>query len=192
MASPRCATEGCEKAPHAKGWCNVHYMRMKRTGQADKARPWIRDLEERMEFYTARNEQSGCLEWTGTVLENGYGYMSKTLSGTHAPHRHAWAVANGPIPRGAWIDHICHNRRCVEPRHLRLANVVQNGTNRAGANRNSTTGVRGVHRHQGGFRVRMQFKGKHHDGGVFSTLAEAEVTAKQMRDALYGAYAGRG
>lgn len=192
MAAPGCAVEGCPKPHHSKGWCNKHLMRWKRTGQVEKARPWISDLTERMSFYTSRNVESGCLEWTGTLLANGYGYMSKTLSGTHAPHRHAWVVANGPIPEGAWIDHICHNRRCVEPSHLRLADAVQNGTNRAGANRNSSTGVRGVHRYKNGFRVRMSLKGEWYDGGLFSTVAEAAVVAEKMRNDLFGAYAGRG
>lgn len=192
MSARTCNAKGCPNRHHAKGWCNKHHMRMKRTGQVDEARPWISDLEERMEFYTERNSVTGCLEWTGALLTNGYGYMSKTLSGTNAPHRHAWAVANGPIPEGAWIDHACHNRRCVEPKHLRLANAVENGTNRAGANKNSSTGVRGVHRYKNGFRVRMSLEGKWYDGGLFSTIPEAARVAEQMRSRLYGAYAGRG
>lgn len=192
MANVSCKAKDCERPYHGKGYCSLHLARYRRTGQVENARPWIRDPEERLVAYTKRDDATGCLVWTGTVLANGYGYMSKTLAGTNAPHRYAWASANGPIPDGAWVDHICHNRACVEPSHLRLADAVENGANRAGANSNSSTGVRGVHRHKDGFRVRMSRRGKYFHGGVFSTLDEARAVAEKMRSDLFGAYAGKG
>lgn len=36
----------------------------------------------------------------------------------YMPHRVAWVLANGEIPKGLVIDHVCRNRLCVNPAHL--------------------------------------------------------------------------
>jgi HNH endonuclease len=36
-----CSVEGCDRAVRARGWCNRHYARWRRTGQLE-ARPWER------------------------------------------------------------------------------------------------------------------------------------------------------
>jgi hypothetical protein len=33
-------------------------------------------------------------------------------------HRVFWEDANGPIPEGCEIDHLCRNRGCVNPDHM--------------------------------------------------------------------------
>lgn len=42
-------------------------------------------------------------------------------------HRIAWLLAHGPIPGDLTIDHVCLNRRCVNPSHLRLLTRAENG-----------------------------------------------------------------
>ena len=41
-------------------------------------------------------------------------------------HRIAWEALRGPIPSSLTVDHICHNRRCVNVDHLRLLSNVDN------------------------------------------------------------------
>lgn len=43
-------------------------------------------------------------------------------------HRVAFLAVNGEIPDDKVVDHICHNRRCVNPEHLRLLTNVENAT----------------------------------------------------------------
>jgi rhodanese-related sulfurtransferase len=41
-------------------------------------------------------------------------------------HRAAWESANGPIPEGMTVDHMCRNRRCINVDHLRLLSNTDN------------------------------------------------------------------
>lgn len=61
----------------------------------------------------------GCWLWTGSISRDGYGRVNARAEfGTTLPHRIAWIVANGPIPSGMELDHLCAVRRCVRPDHL--------------------------------------------------------------------------
>lgn len=54
----------------------------------------------------------GCHEWHGAMLAGGYGMLVQ--KGKHmTAHRHAWALAKGPIPDGMNVLHHCDNKRCV-------------------------------------------------------------------------------
>ena len=41
-------------------------------------------------------------------------------------HRAAWVAVNGQVPLGMTIDHMCKERRCVNPDHLRLLPNYEN------------------------------------------------------------------
>lgn len=56
----------------------------------------------------------GCWEWSGEVYVVG-GYTK--LKGLRA-YRVAYEDAKGKVPKGLSIDHLCHNKLCVNPEHL--------------------------------------------------------------------------
>jgi len=63
-----------------------------------------------------------CWEWTGQISPQGYGMAWWNPAKTTA-HRifYAWLCGALPCGRGnADIDHLCRNRRCVNPVHLEL------------------------------------------------------------------------
>lgn len=74
---------------------------------------------------------SGCLEWTGSMLRKGYGRVQHDRARRLA-HRVAFALHNGREP-GPELDHLCHNRRCVNVAHLREVTHKQNMENGANA-----------------------------------------------------------
>ena len=68
-----------------------------------------------------RADRSGgpdsCWPWTGPVGANGYGHFCFEGRATTA-HRAAYALAVGPVDPGHHVDHLCRNRKCVNPAHL--------------------------------------------------------------------------
>lgn len=59
----------------------------------------------------------GCWEWQGWLTPEGYGYIG--LDGRTVPvHRYSYELLVRPIAEGLTIDHLCRNRRCVNPNHL--------------------------------------------------------------------------
>ena len=60
---------------------------------------------------------SGCWEWTGAIDRCGYGQVSID-GGMTVAHRVVFAALRGAIPDGRELDHLCRNRRCVNPDHL--------------------------------------------------------------------------
>lgn len=187
-----CSVAECGRTCKAKGVCEKHYMRLRRTGHLGSARHISFDRAEAFAVRVERDAATGCLVWTGAKTPAGYGLMTRGGGGMVGAHRYAWERENGPIPTGAQIDHICHRRDCVEASHLRLADAPQNGWNRSGANRNSATGLRNVHREKKRFRVYAHRDGVRHDRGLFDSINEAAVAAENLRREIFGPYAGRG
>lgn len=189
MTQRICSIEDCGR-PHRKyGYCDAHFQRSVRG--ADMSAPIQQRHYAPSQALSARTRTEGeCLVWTGSINDMGYGLI-KVGGVVLRAHRYAWEAKNGPIPDGAVLDHICHNRRCVKVSHLRLATVAQNVWNRTGAQKNSSTGVRGVTQLPGGtYRVRVTRHGVTHQSAGYKTVAEAQTVAEDLRAEMFGLFAG--
>lgn len=89
---------------------------------------------------------TGCMEWTGSKMKNGYGRFG--LNRDFGPavwfaHRMAYTYWVGPIPEGMDLDHLCRNRACVNPDHLepktRRDNLLASGSLSFAAKRAAVT-----------------------------------------------------
>jgi len=139
--------------------------------------------EER--FWSKVNKTEDCWEWVGTIAANGYGRLKVDYKHKSA-HRLAYEFANGPIAEGMEIDHLCHNKACVKPGHLRAATRKQNGENRQGAAAsNKHSGVRGVVKERGRWAARVKHNGVPHIFGYFYTIEEAAEAAAKGRASLF-------
>lgn len=151
----------------------------------------IEDLSVDLDRFWAKVDKSGeCWEWTASRTHNGYGEFRVWREGKYTlirSHRLAYVLTHGLIPEGMQIDHICHNRACVNADHLRLATPRQNHENLSGPIGNNTSGVRGVFRALRGkpWRAAVGHEGKQIHLGKFDTREEAEAAAIAKRNEIY-------
>ena len=70
-------------------------------------------------------EVGDCWNWTRALDRDGYGRFR--LNGSYVRvHRLSYELLVGPIPENLVIDHLCRNRRCVNPDHLEIVTAVEN------------------------------------------------------------------
>ena len=128
-----------------------------------------------------------CWVWTARVGTHGYGEFR--IPGCALAHRYSWARENGPIPKGLEIDHICRNRLCVNPSHLRCGPHKQNAENLSAAAHpiNTTSKYRGVSlkKDTGRWRAQVTHQRKQYYGGTYETEEEAAEAARQLRNRLF-------
>lgn len=125
---------------YARGRCQTCYGRyrrkLKRSGEFTLILVHGLPLQRLM----ARMEPGpdGCLLYTGTLNNVGYGQIS--VSGTPAlAHRAMYELTVGAIPDGLFLDHTCHNRdafcmggptclhrRCINVDHLEPVTGAEN------------------------------------------------------------------
>jgi hypothetical protein len=68
---------------------------------------------------------TNCIESKKSITSNGYSRIRVNDKNIQA-HRWAWELVNGQIPDEFVIDHICRNRKCVLPEHLRMVTQQKN------------------------------------------------------------------
>lgn len=140
-------------------------------------------LEDR--FWSKVEKSSTCWNWTAGLTSAGYGAY-KLAGSVHYAHRLTYEASEGTIPQGLFIDHICWNRRCVRPSHLRLATHKQNMENLSPRKLPSRTGIRGVFPgRRDTYKAAVKHQGRVYYLGTFTSLEDANAAVVAKRNELF-------
>lgn len=123
----------------------------------------------------------------GTVSPRGY-LRIKVNDTVYMAHRLAWVYVYGDLPDGLFLDHINRNRLDNSIANLRLANRYENAANR-GANRNTASGVKGVHQCKGRWQARIKVAKQELYLGSFNTMEEASAAYADAAERFHGEFA---
>jgi hypothetical protein len=78
-----------------------------------------------LDFVLLPEDSEGCWLWIGLKEKNGYGILDVNGKTTTA-HRFSYEIAHGPAPTGFDVGHLCNNKSCVNPLHLKAMTTSEN------------------------------------------------------------------
>lgn len=192
-----CSAHGCNRDVNCKELCKHHYDKSRRESHLGHARRMARRVKDKPNVKTAaeflrdlgRSPSDDCIDWPYSVMSNGYGTVRFEGRVTTA-HRAALIVWKGyppsPEHQAAHEPLICHNRKCVNPRHLSwktkseneadklLDGTVPKTVNSPSRNKSGHTGVH-FHKASGKWRATIHVGRKPTSLGSFNCLAAAVV-----------------
>lgn len=127
-SKPICSVAGCGNISYLKNLCQSHYQRNRRHGTPTGGGvSWgvpVRWLEA-----LVAAPPDHCVEWPFASNGNGYGWASYKGQ-RFGSHRLSLFLATGELPPGMVAAHSCHNRACVNPKHLSWKSSSANSVDR--------------------------------------------------------------
>jgi predicted secreted hydrolase len=128
-----CSIAECEKKVFAKTkqLCAMHYYRLRRHGSV-----LTEDLPKKIaaknwtdRYWSYVDKTEDCWAWTSAIDSYGYGVfqLAHPKRQTVKAHRISYELLVGPIPESMTIDHLCFNKKCVNPSHLEVVTASENG-----------------------------------------------------------------
>lgn len=124
-----------------------------------------------------------CWAWDGATTGDGYGRFTVSLGHGKAKkllaHRYSYEYHVEDLQPSMVIDHLCYNRSCWNPYHLRQTTQAHNGMNRDGLNANNASGYRGVSydKRRGMWRAYINLDKRHKHLGMFRCPTAAGLCA---------------
>lgn len=68
---------------------------------------------------------TGCWNWKRSLTNMGYARIN-CGNNSNLAHRYIYEETKGKIPKKMTIDHLCRNRKCINPDHLEVVSLKEN------------------------------------------------------------------
>jgi hypothetical protein len=94
--------------------------------------------EENLKNFWKKVEVKGedeCWLWLGCKSHKGYGRFHIRSVRHRGAHQYSHLINIGPIPAGHDVRHLCHNKLCVNPKHLDHGTRQENENDKVAAGR---------------------------------------------------------
>lgn len=182
-----CTATNCQNKAVSQKLCSRHYARLRRVGDPNDSRGdvCVGSVAERFWYRVSKGGDYDCWEWLGSKTSKGYGQMSVNNKPKRS-YRVSYEIHFRELGRGEIVDHICQNKGCVNPNHLRVVTNKQNLENRGNA-ANNTSGYRGVvwDKCRNKWIAQASHLGKNYRNGAYDSKQEANVAAIELRNRLF-------
>ena len=132
----KCQVEDCFNIHACKGLCNAHYQRKHKGLTLGKV---AQSQGEYLKKYNNANDiisknidcenLDGCWDWNGCIQKSGHGTVRTTIYGKsqrYYAHRISYENFIGSLDDELVIDHLCENKKCVNPFHLEQVTSGEN------------------------------------------------------------------
>lgn len=124
----KCLIDDCDRLEDRRGFCNKHYRRYLKYGDAEYS-PYERAPKGAPQKFIEEalsQDTSDCIIWPYGKDSDGYGWFTPDGGKQTAVHRHVCEKEHGdPLP-GDHAAHSCATPACVNKKHLRWATHHEN------------------------------------------------------------------
>lgn len=122
-----CSVDGCASRAVSRGWCSKHYSRWLKYGAINAKK--TAGTGEPLAFLksAAAMQADDCIAWPFAMSpKSGYGVFQIGGSTTPAHRMQCTLVYGQPPTSEHQAAHLCGNRICVNPRHIRWSTRLEN------------------------------------------------------------------
>jgi hypothetical protein len=108
----------------------MHYYRLLRHGSVSTEdlpkKKAAKNWQKRFWSYVDKTDE--CWNWNSAIDTYGYGVfqLSYPKRQTVKAHRVSYELMVSSIPDDLTIDHLCRNKKCVNPKHLEVVTASEN------------------------------------------------------------------